>query len=351
MLMKRWVVVAAGVLTAALPSLLWGQAKVGTAGVQFLKISPSCRAVGMGEAFVAVANDASAIWHNPGGLVQLKSPEVMLSFIDYPVGVTYAYVGITHPLPKLNGAGAFSVIYLGTDEMDETTPESPNGTGRTFTAGDLAIGATYTQRLTNKFSAGGTLKLLSETLADKSASGWAADVGTFYDTGWRSLRIGMLISNFGPDMKFVETPFPMPMNFTFGVSADLFSKAPHKLLGAFAWSHPNDNLEIYNIGLEYSFWETAYLRFGKKINGARRVSWFERQKHVAAGESAEGYDPFVEYPLFSVNGSFFQNGATIGGGARFEHIGLSIDYAYTGIAFLGDIHRFSLTYQFKKNFF
>ncbi|MFH1010474.1 MAG: PorV/PorQ family protein, partial [bacterium] len=345
--MKKWLFVAWGVLALTGPSLLWGQAKVGTAGVQFLKISPSCRAVGMGEAFVGVANDASAIWHNPGGLVQLKSPEVMLSFMDYPVGIQYAYAGISHPMKKLNGAAALSVIYLGTDEMEETTPEKPDGTGRTFTAGDLAVCATYAQSLTNKFSVGGTAKFLNETLADKSATGWAADVGTFYDTGWRSLKMGMLISNFGPDMKFVDTPFPMPMNFTFGVSANLYDKAPHKLLGAFAWSHPNDNLEVYNLGLEYSFWEMAYLRFGKKINGSRRVSWFERQKHVAAGESAEGYDPFVEYPLFSVNGTFFQNGATIGGGARFERIGLSIDYAFTGIAFLGDIHRFSLTYQFK----
>lgn len=347
--MKRWVLVSGMLLGLGLPSMLWGQAKVGTAGVQFLKISPSCRAVGMGEAFVSVANDASAIWHNPGGLVQLKRPELMLSLIDYPAGIQYAYGGIAHPLPRLNGSAAFSVIYLGTDEMEETTPERPNGTGRTFTAGDLAICATYTQSLTNKFSVGGTVKFLHESLADKSATGWAADVGTLYDTAWRSLKIGMLISNFGPDMKFVETPFPMPMNFTFGMSANLYNKAPHKVLGAFAWSHPNDNLEVYNLGLEYSFANAAYLRFGKKINGTRRVSWFKRQEKVDAGEGAENYDPFVEYPLFSVNGTFFENGATIGAGARFERLGLSIDYAFTGIAFLGDIHRFSLTYQFKRN--
>jgi len=349
--MKRWGFVATGILVFALPSVLWAQAKVGTAGVQFLKISPSCRAVGMGEAFVAVANDASAIWHNPGGLVQLKGPQLMLSLIDYPAGVRYAYGGFAHLLPKLNGAGALSFIYLGTDEMEETTPEYPDGTGRTFTAGDIAVCATYTQRLTNKFSVGGTAKFLNETLADKSATGWAADVGTFYDTGWRSLKIAMLVSNFGPDMKFVETPFPMPMNFTFGVSGNLYNKAPHKLLGAFAWSHPNDNLEIYNLGIEYSFWDAAYLRLGKKINGTRRVSWFEREKRVEAHQSTDAYDAFVEYPLTSVNGTFFGNGATIGGGARFERLGISIDYAFTGIAFLGDIHRFSVTYQFKRNFF
>ncbi|MBU1936515.1 PorV/PorQ family protein [bacterium] len=349
--MRKWVLIVGGLLGLALPSLVWGQAKVGTAGVQFLKISPSCRAVGMGEAFVAVSNDASAIWHNPAGLVQLDTPELILSLIDYPAGVQYAYGGMSHPFPRLNGAGALSFIYLGTDEMEETTPERPNGTGRTFTAGDLAICATYTQRLTNKFSVGGTMKFISETLADKSATGWAADVGTFYDTAWRSMKIGMLISNFGPDMKFVETPFPMPMNFTFGMSAHLINSSPHRLLGAFAWSHPNDNLEVYNLGLEYSFANTAYLRFGKKINGTRRVSWFKHQEKVDAGESADNYDPFVEYPLLSVNGSFFENGATFGAGAHFDRIGLAIDYAFTGIAFLGDIHRFSLTYTFSKNLF
>lgn len=361
--MKRWPLLLPLAALILLPHLVWGQAKVGTAGVQFLKISPSCRAVGMGEAYVAVANDASAIYHNPGALARLKQPEATVSYIDYVVGLQYGFLGFSHPIEKWHGAWAASVTYLTTDEMDETTPERPNGTGRTFTAGDVAIGLSYSQMLTDKFSVGGTLKFINETLADESASGWSADVGTYYHTGWRSVRIAMLVSNFGPDMNFVDGPFPMPMNFTFGLAGYLVNSSDrrwwsgsdsvgtHALLLGFAWSHPNDNLEVYNIGLEYGYQNTAFLRFGKKINGIHRYNWEDYERKIQAGEDASDRDPFYEFPLFSETGKFFQNGATIGAGLNFPRVGLSLDYAYTGIAYLEDIHRFSIGYKFDRLLF
>ena len=356
--MKKWPLLALLATSLLLPQWANAQAKVGTAGVQFLKISPSCRAVGMGEAYVAVANDASAIFHNPGALAQLRHPEAMLSYIDYAAGLQYGYLGYARPMDKLNGTFAGSVIYLTTDEMEETTPEMPDGTGRTFTAGDLAIGLSYSQRLTDKFSVGGTFKYLNETLADESAHGWAADVGTYYYTGWRSVRLAMLTSNFGPDMKFVETPFPMPMNFTFGIAGYVWnsddrrwwtgsdSVGTHALLASLAWSHPNDNLEIYNIGLEYGFQDFAFIRFGKKINGITRKSWEDYQQKIRNREDATDTNPYYEFPLFSHDGNFFQNGATLGLGLKIPRAGLSLDYAFTGISFLDNVHRFSLGYRF-----
>lgn len=361
--MKRWPLF---VLLAALPLIpqaVWAQAKVGTAGVQFLKISPSCRAEGMGEAYVAVANDASAIYHNPGALARLTEPEATVSYIDYAAGLQYGFLGITHPMTKWNGAWAASVTYLTTGQMQETTPDQPDGTGRTFSAGDVAAGLSYSQKLTDKFSVGGTVKYINETLADKSANGWAADVGTYYATGWRSVRIAMLTSNFGPEMKFVDTPLQMPMSFTFGMAGYILnshdhqwwtgsdSVGTHAIMLGLSWSHPNDNLEVYNIGLEYGYQNTAFLRFGKKINAIKRYGWDEYENLILAGKDAKNRDPFAEYPLFSGNGDFFQNGATIGGGVNIEKVGLTIDYAFTGITFLDNIHRFSLGYKFKKPIF
>jgi hypothetical protein len=361
--MERWPLFLLLAALPLIPQAVWAQAKVGTAGVQFLKISPSCRAVGMGEAYVAVANDASAIFHNPGALARIENPEATVSYLDYAAGLQYGFLGLSHPMPKWNGAWAASVTYLTTGDMDETTPEMPEGTGRKFSAGDLAVGVTYSQKLTDKFSVGGTIKYINETLADKTANGWSADVGTYYSTGWKSVRIAMLTSNFGPDMKFVDTPFPMPMNFTFGLAGYALNTADrqwwtgsdsvgtHALLLGFAWSHPNDNLEVYNIGLEYGYQDMAFLRIGKKINGFKRWGWGDYEKKIDAGEDAKDRDPFYEYPLFSTGGEFFQNGATLGAGVKLEKLGLTIDYAFTGISFLDNIHRFSLGYKFKKSIF
>ncbi|MDD5089240.1 MAG: hypothetical protein PHI18_10665, partial [bacterium] len=182
-------------------------------------------------------------------------------------------------------------------------------------------------------------------------------------TGWRSVRIAMLVSNFGPDMNFVDGPFPMPMNFTFGFGGYILNSSDrrwytgsdsvgtHALLLGFAWSHPNDNLEMYNLGLEYGYQNTAFLRFGKKINGIHRYNWEDYQRKIDEGEDASSWDPFYEYPLFSETGKFFQNGATVGAGLNFQRVGLTLDYAYTGIAYLEDIHRFSIGYKFDRLLF
>ena len=47
--------------------------RVGKSGFGFLKISPSARAAGMGDAFTAIANDVTTIFYNPAGLVNTEN--------------------------------------------------------------------------------------------------------------------------------------------------------------------------------------------------------------------------------------------------------------------------------------
>ncbi|MBU0520374.1 PorV/PorQ family protein [bacterium] len=325
------------VILLVVPGLCWGQAKVGTAGVTFLKVGVSARAMGMAEAFIGVADDASALWYNPGGLMQLDEPDVILTHIAYPAGIALEYAGIAWPVPKMNGVFGAQITFLHTDEMIETTPERPFGTGRTFTVSDMSAGLTYSQKLTDKFSVGGTVKYLEERLADQKAIGVAFDVGTFYETGWKSVIIAMAITNFGPDMDFVNSPFPVPINFKFGGSMRLIDTEEHGLTLALEGSHPNDNLEQYNIGLEYGFMKTGFLRFGKKINGGKRYSWDE---YVEDNEK----DPFVEYPIINENGMLSTDGLCLGAGMKFNlpTIDLQIDYAFTKVEKLGSFSFFTL---------
>ena len=71
--------------------------------------------------------------------------------------------------------------------------------------------------------------------------------------------------------------------------------------------------------------------------------------HASIGEDASDRDPFYEYPLFSKNGTFFGNGATAGAGLNLPAAGLTLDYAFTGISFMDNIHRFSLGYRFSNS--
>jgi hypothetical protein len=321
--MRYWKLVPALVLACALLQPALAQVKSGTAGAQFLKLSPTARGLAMADALLPLADDVSALYYNPGGLVQL--PEGWHHSITHyalPVEVSQNWVGSVYSDPESGSAYGVSLTWLRSGMMDVNTPEMPNGTGQQFDWQDFALGASYARRLTNKFSVGVTAKLVRESTYEFHANGWAADVGTYYDTGWKSVKLAMSITNFGPDMTFIDKPFPLPIQFKFGVSADLIGKKAddHYMHGAFEFGHPSDNVEQINVAAEYAYKDQFILRLGKKINAVDQKEWDEF-------DPESGY----EYPLLSLDG------LTLGAGFKWQSESLGrfgLDYAFAPSRFL-----------------
>jgi hypothetical protein len=66
---------------------------------EFLKIQVGARALGMGGAFTAVADDATAPWWNPAGMVYLPYREILPQHAEkFGSLVTHDYVGAVFPL-------------------------------------------------------------------------------------------------------------------------------------------------------------------------------------------------------------------------------------------------------------
>jgi|GEM_PF-384891 hypothetical protein len=319
------------------PLTLFGQAKVGTTVMPFLKVGVSARAVGIG-AFTAVSDDASALYYNPAGLIQLRHPEATFSYINYPADINFVSFGGVRPLPSLSGVIGFQVVSMYTDQMDVTTVEMPYGTGRTFSSSDLAAGLSYCQRLTEKFSVGANFKFLNERLADVSAFGWSADVGTFYATGWKKINIGMVIQNFGSDIRFGDDGEPLPISFKFGTSWVALERAMYLLKISGEFVHPNDNLEVYIIGAELDIMKMVSFRMGKRVNAWKRDSWLDYQEN-------RKNDPFVEYPVLDEDGNITLDGFSFGLGLNIVEVGVTVDYAWARLGTLGPVHRFSLGYK------
>src|SRR5258705_994367 len=82
---------------AAHAQLALGEQRIGTTSGQFLKIGVGARAVGLGESFVAVANDPSAIYWNPAGLASLQRQEIELSHVGWPGDINYEHVTLVVP--------------------------------------------------------------------------------------------------------------------------------------------------------------------------------------------------------------------------------------------------------------
>ena len=298
-----------------LPSNVNAQAKVGTTGAQFLELGVSARAMGMAEAFTAAADDISAVYYNPAGLVNLYGYEAALTLIQMPADVNYGFLGFGFPLESVGGVLGVGIYSLNSGNMIERTYErgTYDGTGRLFSWNDFAASVSYGRYLTDRFSVGISVKIISSrTLDDISASGWAADVGTNYDTGFRGFKIAMSISNFGPDMTFLNNSFPLPINFKFGGTINVVEAESHVVAFAAEGSHPSDNLEKYNAGIEYTFKERFSLRGGSRFN----------------------YD---------------EDGFTAGGGVRVpfgEESEIRVDYAFQEFGVLTEVHRFTMSLTF-----
>jgi len=315
-----WALSAIVVLALAivLPVSVYGQAKVGTAGAKFLDIGISARAMGMGEAYSAIANDVSAVYYNPAGLTQLFSREAMFTHINYPAGINFEFAAVAFPIEALSGVIGFGFYNLNSGDIPLTTngyvgnTETGEFDGEYFRAVDYALAFSYARSLTEHFSLGGTFKMIGEYYDNESARGWAADVGTLYDTGYRGFKIAMSIVNFGPDMKMVQQGYPLPINFKFGTSFNFIERPDHLAVFALEGAHPSDNLEQYNAGVEYWYLDKFSVRLGNRFN----------------------YDT---------------DGFTAGAGLKWpfgETREIRVDYSYQDFGFLREVHRFSLAVAF-----
>lgn len=265
--------------------ILGGQ-RVGTSVFTFLKIGVSARAVGMGESVVALQQDAASIYYNPGTIAQFKRTEFSASRIEWPAEINYDYFSVIHNIRGRHFAGlSFGVLHM--TPMQETTEYLPHGTGNYFVFQDRFVALTYGARMTDRFSFGITFKQVEEDLAGYKMSSTMMDMGTFYWTGFRSLRFSASLSHFGPqaqpegtyeknvldtetgEEKMVTTAFESfspPTIFRVGAAMDVWQKEKQSLLFALQLNHPVDNAENISTGLEYNYADIFFLRGGYKIN-------------------------------------------------------------------------------------
>jgi opacity protein-like surface antigen len=267
----------------------WAQNKVGTTSAVFLNIGADARAAAMGGAQVAIADRVSALTWNPAGIAQFESHGVAFTNANWFVDSSIQNLGVVINADRMGRIG-FSVMALNYGEMEVTRIDIPGdgATGEFFSPIDLAVGLSYAQSLTDRFSVGGTAKFVRQQIWNSSANGFAFDAGVFYRTDFRNLRIGMAITNFGTDMRMagkdLRVPhdidpnasgnndrlpahlstdaWPMPLMFRVGLAVDAASFAGQRLTLAVDAQQPNDQSESLNMGAEYAFREMLFIRGG-----------------------------------------------------------------------------------------
>jgi hypothetical protein len=308
-------------------NVLGGQ-RAGTSVFTFLKIGVGARALGMGNAAVALSQDASSIYWNPAATAQVGGCDLTVSQLNWFADIKYSYIGYVQKMSR-NVFLGFSAGALYMDPIEITTEYEPYGSGEYYNFGDLFLGATFSHKMTDHFSYGITLKYIQENLAELVMNNVLMDLGTFYWTGFKSLRFCVSLVNFGsqtrPSGTFTKplqeggeteskyTLFSPPTEFRIGSAIDLFETAKRKTLVSVQLNHPVDNAENLVAGIEQSFYDIIALRVGILTNQSER--------------------------------SF-----SLGGGMKFNIGGWSLaaDYAWSDFGILGDIHNFQISFKFDE---
>jgi hypothetical protein len=164
---------------------------------EFISIGVGGRALGLGSAYVALANDVTAGYWNPAGLSKIDYPQFILMH-DEQFGslVNHDYGAAAIPLGRTASLG-ISVIRVGVDDIPDTrnagldingNPTSdfsqlsrldPNRVSY-FSSADWALFLTYARTVDEEFSYGANVKFIRRDMGEFGATGVGFDLGALW---------------------------------------------------------------------------------------------------------------------------------------------------------------------------
>ena len=263
--------------------------KVAQTGMKFLTTSLDARSTALGGAVTAdeSMNNSTALFYNPAGMARMNGAfHIGGSNVAFIEDITYNALSVAFQ-PQGGNYGVFGFTWMALDYGDiERTARADTDAGfvrlGTFSPTAMAVGLAYARSFTDRFSVGAHVKIATQDLGaqpesiddsgsatnrDFKESTVAVDFGVLYNTGFRSLTLGMSARNFSQEVTYVSESFELPLTFQIGLAMDLVdftSMDPnvHAIHFAIDAQRPRDFEEHVKVGVEYSFMNILSLRGG-----------------------------------------------------------------------------------------
>jgi outer membrane protein OmpA-like peptidoglycan-associated protein len=289
------------------------KAGAGTTSDNFLNIGVGARPAAMGNAYLALADDANAIQWNPAGLARLDYPEVTFMHLAYFADINYEYLGVGVPW---HGQGlGFGLTWLNVPPFNSTLdPNAEQGSASSYS---LALG--YAVNLSPRLQVGVTVRSLLENLASTSSIGGSLDAGATFTPWGRNLALAVVAQNLGVDSGFAGVSDPLPIDLRFGAAYSVFDSSNVRFLNlVLDLGKSLDDKFLYNAGAEWWLFHTLALRAGYMMS--------------EGGQDFSNSDP-------NAPANF-----TAGLGFRFN--ALQLDYAFVPYGELGVTNRLSASWKF-----
>ena len=259
----------------------------GETGGTFLKIGIGAAPIGMGEAYTALAEDVSAVYWNPAGLVRVKDLEASFMHLEWFQGIRYETLSYAQPLGGLGvigltAAGLYTNIggkVTGAPGVAEGWELNSEGyyvvVGPDYSAYDLGLILSYAYLLNiedNPLALGASLKGIMETIDTYSGFGAGFDLGGIYYLGeaawYKNLdldpielklfipkKVGAVVQNIGGigAMRPGGEGAPLPIILKAGAGYDFSFFDVDQLTLGIDLHQPLDNQTRLNLGGEYKY--------------------------------------------------------------------------------------------------
>ena len=178
----------------------------------------TARTLGLGGAFVAVADDPLGVLWNPAGLSSMDQNELRFENARLFEDTSINGVGLAVPGSRLPSFGV-TVVALGSGDFQRTNDmNDPLGT---FKTGETAYMLTTSRAFSTKFAVGVNMKLVQQRVEDFNAGGFGVDVGGWYSVR-PGMRLGASVANLGgPSMTLRSTQESWPTLIRGGFAAQV----------------------------------------------------------------------------------------------------------------------------------
>ena len=207
-----------------------------TRAAVLLTLPSSSRALALGEAWGAVADDESALFYNPAQLARVRGLAVGGSLQNYIASTTLGAFAVAVPLKR--GTVAFGLQLLDYGSAAEIVPADGTGgqlgspTGASVTAQDMAFtlgyGIAFGAR--HELRVGAAVKYARQEVASYSGGAVAGDFGAAYSlaNGW---DVSAALQHAGSNLTLASVSAPLPLTWRAAVAApvmrmDAFSLRP-----------------------------------------------------------------------------------------------------------------------------
>lgn len=351
------------------------QAQIGGAAVVFLQIEPDSRSAGMGNAGVAVADNASAIFWNPAGLANQRGTEAGLTHSnwlpEFNAGLFYEFLVAKHHVPGWGTFGThLTYLFLGEHEC-RTADNQECGTFRSY---DLALGGSYAFKATKNLSIGTGARLIYSNLAPKQQVGLQEtkagvsvgfDLAALYETPTFSLgsmdarfNAGFNLANMGPKIQYSdsEQADPIPTNLRIGYAFTLDFDEYNSLTLVNDFNKMLINVQrdtVANVNRADPWYQAIFTSWRPLTIRSNAQNSEEAEFETLGVVDQMTIGAGLEYwynKLFALRGGYFYenpyNGnrqfLTFGAGIRYNIIGVDFSYIYA----LEEHHPLSNTMRF-----